>query len=98
MRPFYKWNEGFFDNYLKYCGPESINRRAKRVKMTFKEQQEEERLIRERKKSMPDNDKSYLKGYFDRKSIQSSQELQIVPEDNYLDSTYESVESLKNQE
>jgi hypothetical protein len=40
LRPFYKWSDGFFDNYLKYCGPESINRRAKKVKMTYKVEEE----------------------------------------------------------
>ena len=45
MRPFYKWSDGFFDNYLKYCGPESFKRRAKKVKMTYKEEEEEERLV-----------------------------------------------------
>lgn len=73
LRPFYKWSDGFFDNYLKYCGPESFKRRAKKVKMTYKEEEEVERLVQGRKRSVPENrlekDKSYLKGYFDHRSI-----------------------------
>jgi hypothetical protein len=35
LRPFYKWKDGFFESYLKYCSPDAINRRAKRVKLPY---------------------------------------------------------------
>ena len=31
IRPFYKWKDGFVDNYLKYCSPDAIKFRAKRL-------------------------------------------------------------------
>jgi hypothetical protein len=41
--------------------------------MAYKEEEEEERLVQGRKMSVPEGrsekDRSYLKGYFDRRSI-----------------------------
>lgn len=47
IRPFYKWKDGFFENYLKYYNPEGLARRAKRVKLPYQIEEEEMRLLKE---------------------------------------------------
>ncbi len=55
------------DNYLKYCSPESIKRRAKRLNKPLYSQQIEETSLEKIEVVSPK--KPYLEGNFDKKVI-----------------------------
>lgn len=69
LRPFYKWKDGFIDNYLKYCSPDSIQRRAKKVRVPH-QHESADKSLGSLGKMVPQ--KSYLEGYFDSNAVISS--------------------------